>query len=61
MCYLQRIIDFLRSKGNKVEVKDVYFVKNYSGARVQAISKDLKTGIVTANNDRRKEGQVDGF
>jgi hypothetical protein len=39
---------------------DVYFSQNYGGARVQAVSVN-DNGIVTANNDRRKEGEVDGF
>jgi len=43
-----------------VDVVDPYFAKNYGGARVQGVSVN-DFGIITANNDRRKEGEVDGF
>ena len=43
-----------------VDVVDPYFSKTYGGARVQAVSVDAN-GIITANNDRRKEGEVDGY
>ena len=39
---------------------DPYFAKTPICAPVQAISVDAN-GIITANNDRRKEGEVDGF
>ena len=43
-----------------MEVIDVFFEQNYFGARVQGVCVN-DFGIVTANNDRRKEGEVDGF
>ena len=56
----QDIVNFLRKAGHEVDIVDPYFVKNYSGARVQAVSVSANN-IITANNDRRKEGEVDGF
>ena len=53
-------MQYLRNKGHIVDVVDVYFAKNYGGARVQAVSVD-DNDIITANNDRRKEGEVDGI
>ena len=53
-------MNFLESKNHTVDVVDPYFSKNYGGARVQAVSVDAN-GIITANNDRRKEGEVDGY
>ena len=57
---IQETVDYLESKHHKVDVVDPYFAKTYGGARVQAISVD-ENHIITANNDRRKEGEVDGF
>ena len=57
---MQDTIDYLKNKNHQVDVVDTYFAKNYGGARVQAVSVD-DNGIITANNDRRKEGEVDGF
>ena len=56
----QEIVSYLSSKGHDVQVKDPYFSLNYGGARVQAIAVK-ENGIITANNDRRKEGEVDGY
>ena len=57
----QEVVDGLKTFGHKVKDNlDVYFAKNYGGARVQGIAVD-ENGIITANNDRRKEGEVDGF
>ena len=56
----QKIVESLIAKGHKVEVVDVYFMSNYGGARVQGVSV-ADNGIITANNDRRKEGEVDGY
>ena len=56
----QEIINYLRDANHEVDVVDTYFTKNYGGARVQAVSVD-ENNIITANNDRRKEGEVDGF
>ena len=50
----------MRDANHEVDVVDTYFTKNYGGARVQALSVD-ENNIITANNDRRKEGEVDGF
>ena len=58
--YFQALLQYLRNKGHIVDVVDVYFAKNYGGARVQAVSVD-DNDIITANNDRRKEGEVDGI
>ena len=58
--FIQETVDYLESKHHKVDVVDPYFAKTYGGARVQAISVD-ENHIITANNDRRKEGEVDGF
>ena len=47
-----------------VDIVDVYKIdkriKDFGGARVQGIAVD-ENGIITANNDRRKEGEVQGF
>ena len=56
---LQELVEYLKEKGHSVEIVDTYH-GSYSGARVQAVAVD-KNGIVTANNDRRKEGEVAGF
>merc|ERR1719468_726853 len=56
----RELVQYLRNKGHIVDVVDVYFAKNYGGARVQAVSVD-DNDIITANNDRRKEGEVDGI
>jgi len=56
----KEIINYLRDSNHEVDVVDTYFTKNYGGARVQAVSVD-ENNIITANNDRRKEGEVDGF
>ena len=58
--FIQETVNYLESKHHKVDVVDPYFAKTYGGARVQAISVD-ENHIITANNDRRKEGEVDGF
>ena len=50
----------MKSKKHDVDVVDPYFAKTYGGARVQAVAID-ENNIITANNDRRKEGEVDGF
>ena len=53
--------NFLKDKNHKINIINPYFgVKTYVGARVQAVSVD-NNGIITANNDRRKEGEVDGL
>ena len=57
----QDITNFLKDKNHKIDTINPYFgVKTYVGARVQAVSVD-NNGIITANNDRRKEGEVDGL
>ena len=58
--FFQTVVDFLRSRGHTVDVVDPYFMKTYGGARVQGVSVN-EFGVITANNDRRKEGEVDGF
>ena len=57
---LKDVVSYLRARGHKVDVVDPYFMKTYGGARVQGIYVN-DFGIITANNDRRKEGEVDGF
>ena len=57
----QRIIAYLRSKGHTIRFIDPYFLNNGGWGTVQAISIDDKSGIITANFDRRKAGEVDGF
>ena len=55
------VSNFLKDKNHKIDTINPYFgVKTYVGARVQAVSVD-NNGIITANNDRRKEGEVDGL
>ena len=57
----QDVANFLKDKNHKINIVNPYFgVKTNVGARVQAVSVD-KNGIITANNDRRKEGEVDGL
>ena len=57
----QDIANFLKDRNHKIDDINPYFgVKTYVGARVQAVSVD-NNGIITANNDRRKEGEVDGL
>ena len=53
--------NFLKDKNHKINNINPYFGdKTAVGARVQAVSVD-NNGIITANNDRRKEGEVDGL
>ena len=56
----QDIINYLRNANHKVDIADPYFAKNYGYACITAVSVD-ENNIITANSDRRKEGQVDGF
>ena len=57
-------MDFMKSRGHLVDIVDVYSIDKritkFGGARVQGIAID-ENGIITANNDRRKVGEVDGF
>ena len=54
----------MKSRGHLVDIVDVYSIDKritkFGGARVQGIAID-ENGIITANNDRRKVGEVDGF
>ena len=54
----------MKTRGHEVDIVDVYKIdkriKKFGGCRVQAIVVD-KNGIITANNDQRKSGEVDGF
>ena len=40
---------------------DPYYGDGYVGARIQAISVDPISLIITANNDKRKSGGVAGY
>ena len=52
----------MKNFGHNVTIGDPYYdKKGYSGARVQAIAVDPLSSIITANNDRRKAGQVSGY
>ena len=60
----QDIVDYLRSCGHEVDIVDVYEIdddnsNNFGGSRVQGIAVD-SNHIITANNDRRKDGEVAG-
>ena len=58
---LQVVMEDLAKMGHDIEMFDPYFGVGYSGGRIQAISVDPESSIVTANHDRRKSGSVDGF
>ena len=52
----------MKSFGHNVSIGDPYYdKKGYAGARVQAIAVNPLSSIITANNDRRKAGQVSGY
>ena len=53
------MLEKLLKAGHNVSMGDTYFATGYGGGRVQAIS--VSDGIITANNDRRKDGQNDGY
>ena len=60
----QDIVDYLRTCGHEVDIVDVYKIddddsNNFGGSRVQGIAVD-SNNIITANNDRRKDGEVAG-
>ena len=60
----QDIVDYLRTCGHEVDIVDVYKIddddsNNFGGSRVQGIAVD-SNHIITANNDRRKDGEVAG-
>ena len=61
----QDIVDYLRSCGHEVDIVDVYKLdddddNNFGGSRVQGIAVN-PNHIITANNDRRKDGEVAGL
>ena len=60
----KNMVDYLRKVGHQVDVVDVYKiddrVNDFGGSRIQGIAVD-ENGIITANNDRRKAGEVQGL
>ena len=58
---MQALVEKFVKFGHNTSEFDPYFGAGYSGGRVQGIAKDPVFNIVTANNDRRKSGSVDGF
>ena len=60
----KNVVDHLRKVGYEVNIVDVYkidgHVNDFGGSRIQAVAVD-ENGIITANNDRRKDGEVEGL
>ena len=62
--FIQNVVDYLRKVGHEVNIVDVYRIDGqvnvFGGSRIQGIAVG-ENGIITANNDRRKDGEVSGL
>ena len=59
--WFQEIVEKIKAFGHEVKLFDPYYGDGYVGARIQAISVDPISLIITANNDKRKSGGVAGY